>query len=188
MTVTVFKKFALAAVALSGSISFAAGSKEQGAIDFLWAQPDSARSVDYNSPEAPRDGGFHVGMGDWIKYYQDSKFQFLVSNKLPPYEGYNFVISQISCAVDYMSPGGSPYGKDARLLNLNPPVYYGKTAVWEASEKKCANAIACSFEVWIEGLTTPDSRRQFGPYVITGSTTAPNYDCIVSASTSIDPN
>lgn len=143
----------------------------QTAIDHLWSLPDSAFV-------APRG---KVTLGDWVKFHQSEPFKFRVMNNVAPIDGFNFVVTMVSCSTELLTPVGGPLGREERTVGFKPPVYNKQIAVWESEKKGCVNAFACSYEVAIEGLDDPNAKRVFGPVGTVGSKTAPDYDCFLEA-------
>lgn len=147
----------------------------QAAIDRLWSLPDPSADM---LREVPRG---KITLGDWVKFHQSEPFKFRVVNNVAPIDGFNFVVSTVSCSTELLSPVGTTLGKEERAVGFKPPVYHKQVAVWESEKKGCVNAFACSYLVEIEGLDDPNAKRVFGPVAAVGSKTAPDYDCFLDA-------
>lgn len=122
-----------------------------------------------------------INIGDWIKFRATSTFKFSVPNNLPEIDGYKIVVTKISCTTTLLSPVGSPLGTETRDVVFPEVVQPGSVGVWTQEKKGCVNAYECSYELGIDGLDDPNSRRTFGPVSVKGSTTGP-YDCFAMGS------
>lgn len=158
----------LAALSSQGAI---AQDSAQRAIDHLWSIPEPTR-------EMPRG---KVTLGNWVKFHQSEPFKFRVLNNVAPIDGFNFVVTMVSCSTELLTPVGTALGREEKTVGFTPPVYNKQVAVWESEKKGCVNAFACSYEVAIEGLDDPGAKRVFGPIGTVGSKTAPDYDCFLEA-------
>lgn len=161
----------LAATASQGLLA----NSPEAAIDRLWSLPDPGAEMLRDAPRGK------VTLGNWVKFHQSEPYKFRVINNVAPIDGFNFVVTMVSCSTELLAPTGSPLGKEERTVGFKPPVYHKQVAVWESEKKGCVNAFACSYEVAIEGLDDPNAKRVFGPVGAIGSKTAPDYDCFLEA-------
>jgi hypothetical protein len=172
------KKISSTVLVLLTFSKIASAATVQDAIDRLWSIQDPTDPAAEQFRDQPRKKST---LGDWVKFHQGEPFKFRVVNNVPPIDGYNFVVTMISCSTELLQPTGFPAGKEEETYGFKPPVYYNQVAVWEQKKRGCTNAFACSYEVAIEGIDDPSAKRTFGPVVAIGSKTAPDYDCFLDA-------
>jgi hypothetical protein len=147
----------------------------EAAIERLWSLPDPSEEMFRDAARGK------TTLGNWVKFHQSEPYKFRVINNVALVDGFNFVVTMVSCSADLLTPVGGPGGREEKTVGFKPPVYYKQVAVWEQEKKGCVNAFACSYEVAIEGLSDPSAKRTFGPVGAVGSTTAPDYDCFLDA-------
>lgn len=179
-------KHVLVAASLLASTALAY-DREQAAIDYLWSldEPEFFGQVeDVLHSEFARNvfiplSGPTMSPEDWFQNRPPNKpFEFRVRNQLAPFDGFHFIISQMTCSVDYINRIGAPAGSFSE--NQKYHTRRNQTATWKAEGGKCVNTWGCIVEVVIDGLNDPDAARMFGPY---GQTNPNKTDCYEYAET-----